>query len=523
MSMESKRKSDVTRDNGPLCASCDRCRQRKTKCDGDRPCSCCLTRYIKLHPLEIESRVTAEMAGCVYSVAKKRGPVPGNSLKKSRSAYHHAGARDDERRVLMKQNTASTALPSNVPRTGDMRMGNEVAMAVNSNGDSNIASLNVNVLPSMLTSTSASGQPLHRVYAASYPSTIDELYKQVTARRQVHSIHNNGGNSNSATGPSTMDLNQQQVLLQQADERTVMALKNVTSNQHHHQNTLGYIPRNLYPNVLYTKPSTLEHVLDYQKAATMNQLSSPSVQYIRDHRSASTNNASRVAGFHPLHLSVTSAGHASELPKNRLSNSNRDGTLLTKEELSEMLSSRSSLGNLLRAYYQTTVNELFCFPTTPSKEEFCYYNSNGNMNSLFRHPAEFDFAAIYAAGYAELAIGAYVMGKSSLASEMASATVISLKNCVEEPVQKDLLFDLAKTYFLLGIFRWFLGDVRRYLMYRRACMAHVMQLEVSWDFVLLVHSLYELRPQSILCKVQCSYKFAFGCYRYTRLGGVIAV
>ena len=31
-----------------LCASCDRCRTRKTKCDGERPCSNCASRYKKV-------------------------------------------------------------------------------------------------------------------------------------------------------------------------------------------------------------------------------------------------------------------------------------------------------------------------------------------------------------------------------------------------------------------------------------------------------------------------------------------
>ena len=35
-----------------LCASCDKCRQRKTKCDGNRPCLNCITRYRKSHKLD---------------------------------------------------------------------------------------------------------------------------------------------------------------------------------------------------------------------------------------------------------------------------------------------------------------------------------------------------------------------------------------------------------------------------------------------------------------------------------------
>jgi Fungal Zn(2)-Cys(6) binuclear cluster domain len=33
--------------NTMLCASCDRCRARKTKCDGKRPCSNCIAKYMK--------------------------------------------------------------------------------------------------------------------------------------------------------------------------------------------------------------------------------------------------------------------------------------------------------------------------------------------------------------------------------------------------------------------------------------------------------------------------------------------
>jgi len=35
-----------------LCASCDKCRQRKTKCDGNRPCLNCITRYRKMKKLD---------------------------------------------------------------------------------------------------------------------------------------------------------------------------------------------------------------------------------------------------------------------------------------------------------------------------------------------------------------------------------------------------------------------------------------------------------------------------------------
>ena len=72
-----------------LCASCDRCRARKTRCDGQRPCSACTNNYIlktrgrgrgkfdeTSHTLEL-SNVDL---GCFYSPAKRRGPSAAAAL-----------------------------------------------------------------------------------------------------------------------------------------------------------------------------------------------------------------------------------------------------------------------------------------------------------------------------------------------------------------------------------------------------------------------------------------------------------
>ena len=40
--------ADESKDDSiALCASCDRCRSRKTKCDGERPCGNCAAKYMK--------------------------------------------------------------------------------------------------------------------------------------------------------------------------------------------------------------------------------------------------------------------------------------------------------------------------------------------------------------------------------------------------------------------------------------------------------------------------------------------
>ena len=55
-----------------LCASCDRCRARKTKCDGKRPCGNCATRYMKKHKL---SRYVALQYGTLQCIGSHRSSM----------------------------------------------------------------------------------------------------------------------------------------------------------------------------------------------------------------------------------------------------------------------------------------------------------------------------------------------------------------------------------------------------------------------------------------------------------------
>ena len=70
------------------CHSCDSCRARKTKCDGLTPCSACVATYIKKSKLSkdvaLTLTVTSEECECTYSLAKRRGPVPGQKNEKKR-------------------------------------------------------------------------------------------------------------------------------------------------------------------------------------------------------------------------------------------------------------------------------------------------------------------------------------------------------------------------------------------------------------------------------------------------------
>eukprot|EP00522_Entomoneis_paludosa_P000230 CAMPEP_0172472554 /NCGR_PEP_ID=MMETSP1065-20121228/68400_1 /TAXON_ID=265537 /ORGANISM="Amphiprora paludosa, Strain CCMP125" /LENGTH=735 /DNA_ID=CAMNT_0013230701 /DNA_START=128 /DNA_END=2335 /DNA_ORIENTATION=+ len=66
-----------------LCASCDRCRARKTKCDGARPCGNCASKYMKKNKLTSIEGIDLSEFDCIYSPAKRRGPIPrGASSRK---------------------------------------------------------------------------------------------------------------------------------------------------------------------------------------------------------------------------------------------------------------------------------------------------------------------------------------------------------------------------------------------------------------------------------------------------------
>ena len=66
-----------------LCSACDRCRTKKIKCDGNRPCEACTTFYTRGNKELNIARIE-----CVYSLAKRRGPPP----KRKSSSW---GARGD--------------------------------------------------------------------------------------------------------------------------------------------------------------------------------------------------------------------------------------------------------------------------------------------------------------------------------------------------------------------------------------------------------------------------------------------
>jgi hypothetical protein len=141
-------------------------------------------------------------------------------------------------------------------------------------------------------------------------------------------------------------------------------------------------------------------------------------------------------------------------------------------------------GSRLRAYYKLSIDELYRLPPTPTDEEYCTRLNVPGMTPRMIPGSH--LAALSAARFAEVALGAIVHNEVSLALELGNAVVHCLRESVQEAVQTQVMFEVAKAYFLLGVFRACRGDMSRYFKYRRVCMSYLAQLEVSAVFVIFI-------------------------------------
>ncbi len=138
-----------------------------------------------------------------------------------------------------------------------------------------------------------------------------------------------------------------------------------------------------------------------------------------------------------------------------------------------LLEKSSIDGNRLRSYYSLSIDVLYKFPPVPSDEEYCA-KLNIAMNPMVL--PQFDLAALRAARFSEIALGAMVGNQIQLSLELSNAVVACLKQCAEEPVHPSCMYDVARAYFLHGMFRSYRGDMPRYFKYRRVCLAKLSQL-----------------------------------------------
>lgn len=169
-----------------------------------------------------------------------------------------------------------------------------------------------------------------------------------------------------------------------------------------------------------------------------------------------------------------------EQPKPNPATTDANGVPKTIAAHTHLLELSDPDGSRLRAYYRLSVDELFGFPPTPTDEEYCLRLNIPGMTP--RMIPGTHLAALSAARFAEVALGAIVHNEVTLAMELCNAVVHCLKESVQEPVQPPYMFEVARSYFLLGVFRAFRGDMLRYFKYRRVCLTYVSKLEVCSNY-----------------------------------------
>jgi hypothetical protein len=324
-----------------LCASCDRCRARKTKCDGNRPCGNCATKYMKKFKLtSIEGIDIAEFE-CVYSPAKRRGPVPG--------------------------------------RSGQSRKASE-----------------------------AFGRPVGGM-EAEWQGAMGGVQSMEELQLRQMMLQNMGGGGVPGLG----------------------ALDRGT----------GF--------------------LDSQQAAIQQQLNL--IQQLQAQQNISER------------AEVEQPARRMKLDQAKPSATDSNGVPRTIAAHTHLLELSDPDGSRLRAYYRLSVDELFGFPPTPTDEEYCMRLNIPGMTP--RMIPGTHLAALSAARFAEVALGAIVHNEVSLGMELCNAVVHCLRESVQEPVQPPYMFEVARSYFLLGVFRAFRGDMVRYFKYRRVCLTYISKLE----------------------------------------------
>jgi len=145
-----------------------------------------------------------------------------------------------------------------------------------------------------------------------------------------------------------------------------------------------------------------------------------------------------------------------------------------------LLQLNNSDGALLRSYYELSTNDILHLPRIPTDSEYCNLLLNQNQNVQVYNIPTYDQSALYAARFSEVALGALANNQLSLGLELSNASVMCLRNCCHlEPSHVSCMYNVARAYLLHGIFRSFRGDMVRYFKYRRVCMTLIQQMDVS--------------------------------------------
>jgi hypothetical protein len=372
---------------------------------------------MKKNRLSSVEGIDVNLFECVYSPAKRRGPVPGKS----------SGKRTDEKERLgshMNMNLNVGMAPNGINMNG---MNKSPWMQVDPLGGGMMpvfgnSSLGGNENQSYLGQTSFSNESL------SFPQQQQQQQQQ------------------------QQFLFQQQLQQQQQQFRM-------------QQQNFGMDTSNMGMNV----PMTSGHGYPTSNAETLAQPNLTFQQQMQMMQQMSQSNSNGHTGSMDGTQPLAQRQRTDEILPDNI------GVEKTVTKHMTLLEKSSVFGNRLRSYYSLAIDNLFNLPPVPSDEEYISRVMPNTVSSS--NLPSCDMAALRAARFAEIALGALVSHQIPLALELSNAAVVCLKQCAEEPIHPSCTYHVAKAYFLHGMFRSYRGDMPRYFKYRRVCLAKLSQLD----------------------------------------------
>ncbi len=464
-----------------FCASCDQCRSRKTRCDGLQPCGACKLKYMRKHKLNNVDGIDPSLFKCVYSPAKRRGPVPG-VVSAPFDKFCAVADRDIDRSVSSTQSIKARPRRPSKERSQQGIGGGRVGIG-GDGVDKTIASAMTNAVVNgwrkLGDGTSRRGaagnnnsfplpSPLDPRAAAMQEHVLSTLGSiGLNMFRQPSSFIGING-----TGKGGVDSGGDWQQQQQQDQDIIATAQNSAQEQLAYVQQLQLLQqiqaqrhrRSMNAAALSISQRSGDSggtmsSFDYNVLANesvvgdgdgRNQLTSPFLSVPLKVESTSTSSKQRVIGcVHPKVLQY--------LPLTNPTNPS---------------------GMHLRACYTLSAGGLFGLPPIPTDEEYCRRFKSLETYQL----PKFDVAALQAVRFSELAMGALTTikdGDMELLFALANASVLCLQSCVEEQVHPSLMLDVARAYFFHSTFRLYMGDMELYFKYRRICFRYLSQLDVS--------------------------------------------
>ena len=423
-----------------LCASCDRCRARKTKCDGQRPCGNCAAKYMKKHKLTSIEGIPLEEFECVYSPAKRRGPVPGK-----------AGARKVE-----EMDDRSKGSMGNVSAGGGGMagmMGNGAVGGMNGLKNSNLMRMDMSMTGMM----GNNNMLQQNQQLAAMGMSNNNLLNGMNNMNGGMNMNNMNGNNKQGNGGMDMNdsLSMQQKLLNMQQQQLLMQQQGMGMDQ---SGGMYNANQNGMANPMAYDMLQQQLQLQQQQQEVINKM-------MEQMKNNNNNNSNGQVSGQEMGLNGNQTNDATSIDNQNLSK------IASKHLL--LLEKSSMVGNRLRAHYSLSIDSLLMFPPIPSDEEYCA-KLNIVMNPIVL--PQFDLSALRAARFAEIALGALISNEIPLSLELSNSVIGCLKQCADQPVHPSVLYEVARAFFLHGLFRSYRGDMQRYFTYRRICLSKLAQL-----------------------------------------------